>query len=398
MDNRVYYGQYSLKHWIELILNRNIVLPDYQRLFVWDEKKVTELINTFDKKQFVPPITIGAYKIDPTTNINIILDGQQRLTSIFLAYLGLYPDKELFRSTQEILAGERDETEELDEEEGEILLDNILEWNFTKLTERGKSKEEILAGIPDDNYKRVNFDITDTFLKTTFLGFSFLVPDSLNARDQQNYYSSVFRSINIQGQKLTAQESRAPLYFLNKDLKPFFAPDFAKDYKLRGPNLETNLDFVRYLAFLSQYAIEGATTGIAKGYKSIIEEYYERYIRSVVGEDDPDWFKSFDDIFTGGDYAPRLENLVSTLQHLQLPNEFTSIIEMDTYMFGLIHSIVFEDKTINLDKKDELIAAVEEKINSFKDDEKHKRSPNALKYLHIRIGDSIQVYKAFINE
>lgn len=64
MDNRVYYGQYSLKHWIDLILKRNITLPDYQRYFVWNENKIRTLIQTFKKKQFVPPITIGAFKID----------------------------------------------------------------------------------------------------------------------------------------------------------------------------------------------------------------------------------------------------------------------------------------------------------------------------------------------
>ena len=44
MENRVYYGEYSLKHWIELILKQDIVLPPYQRVFVWKEKKVRQLI------------------------------------------------------------------------------------------------------------------------------------------------------------------------------------------------------------------------------------------------------------------------------------------------------------------------------------------------------------------
>ena len=35
MGNKVYYGEYSLDHWIKLILKKNIVLPDYQRNFTW---------------------------------------------------------------------------------------------------------------------------------------------------------------------------------------------------------------------------------------------------------------------------------------------------------------------------------------------------------------------------
>ena len=31
MKNRIFYGEYTLKHWIKLMLTSNIVLPDYQR-------------------------------------------------------------------------------------------------------------------------------------------------------------------------------------------------------------------------------------------------------------------------------------------------------------------------------------------------------------------------------
>lgn len=54
MDNRVYYGEYSLKHWIDLVLKKNVILPSYQRYFVWNEKKVETLIDTFRKNQFIP--------------------------------------------------------------------------------------------------------------------------------------------------------------------------------------------------------------------------------------------------------------------------------------------------------------------------------------------------------
>ena len=29
--NKIYYGEYTLKHWIDLILTGNIILPKYQR-------------------------------------------------------------------------------------------------------------------------------------------------------------------------------------------------------------------------------------------------------------------------------------------------------------------------------------------------------------------------------
>ena len=92
-NNRIYYGEYSLAYWIQMILKGNIVLPEYQRTFVWNKDDYTNLIDSFKEKQFIPPVTIGAYK---TTNgqDNLIIDGQQRLTSVFLAYIERFPKKE----------------------------------------------------------------------------------------------------------------------------------------------------------------------------------------------------------------------------------------------------------------------------------------------------------------
>ena len=62
MDNKVYYGEYSLKHWIDLIFKKNLILPEYQRYFVWNEDDLEKLIDTLKGKLFVPPVTIGAYE------------------------------------------------------------------------------------------------------------------------------------------------------------------------------------------------------------------------------------------------------------------------------------------------------------------------------------------------
>lgn len=58
MNTRVYYGEYSLSHWIELVLTQNIILPEYQRSFVWAEKDVKRLVKSFKEHLFVQPVTI----------------------------------------------------------------------------------------------------------------------------------------------------------------------------------------------------------------------------------------------------------------------------------------------------------------------------------------------------
>lgn len=390
MENRVYYGQYSLQHWIDLLLKKNILLPDYQRLFVWDEEKVKTLIETFKKKQFVPPIIIGAFKDSSNVNHNYILDGQQRLTSILLAYLGLYPDKIKFKATLEEVNPLADEND--DDEEIANSFDNILDWNFKKLVDRGRSKEVILSTIPPNNYKTVDFGIDDNFLKNTFLGFSYLVPQTINAQEQQKYYSSVFRNINIQGERLLAQESRAALYFLDDTLKGLFIPEFSKQISVKIVSQQTKADFVRFLALLSQYAKDGNSNKIAAGYKSKMEAYYEDYIYSVIGERTSTRFKPFATIFPDKNYQPRLDRLESTINNLGIPKEFPSIIDMDIYLLGLIYAIVFEDKEIDITKKDELSDALRFQTNALKADERHKKSPADLGHLRYRIDISIEIY------
>lgn len=393
MDNRVYYGQYSLKHWLDLILKKNITLPDYQRYFVWDENKVKTLIDTFKKKQFVPPITIGAFKGSDGINENLILDGQQRLTSILLAYLDLYPDPFTFRSAVVRLANDNDDEDEEDEE----LMDNILEWDFKRLTEKGKNKKEILGKIVEGNYKKVNFNVNEDFLKQTFLGFSYLVPNTDDERKQQKYYSSVFRNINIQGERLLPQESRASLYFLNKDLAQFFDPDFAKQIILKNYGNLTKIDFVRFLALLSQYAKDGNISRIARGYKPKMEKYYEEYIYSVVGENSSHMFKEFSTIFPDGKYLLRFEKLKGYITSLRIQTQFTSVIDMDVYLMGLIYTVVFKNKAIKVERSAELRDVLQAKIEKFKQNYNHRKSPGALKYLKERIDVSIKIYNLFTN-
>ena len=151
MDNKVYYGEYTLMHWINLILKRNIILPDYQRYFVWNQDKTKELINAFKEKQFIPPVTIGSFK-NEEESINLILDGQQRLTSILLAYIGIFPDKKASSQGKQI--GFMDENDNLIEEES---IDNILEWNFNRLLEKGNTKSQIRENLISENYVNIDF-------------------------------------------------------------------------------------------------------------------------------------------------------------------------------------------------------------------------------------------------
>lgn len=389
MDNKVFYGEYTLRHWINMILRKELLLPEYQRFFVWKEKKMDLLIETLQEKRFVPPVSIGVY-IENDEKQNLIIDGQQRLTSIFLAYLGLFPEQsEDFISHERVLADERDDG--IDDEDYEE--DELLDWTFKKLTCHGRTKDAILSGLNLQNYKRKDYNLPDDFWDKTFLGFSYMVPDFSQEKAQLKYYSKVFRDINIQGQRLQPLESRQALYFLDKDLLELFSPSFAHDIII-GLKPPKKMDFVRYLSLLSSYKKLNNYYWVARGngYVKEMERFYENFIFSVVGESPMEIFSSLEEMFGQDDWHRRMQLLELRINDLGLRKKFASIVQMDTYFFGLIYYIVFQGRDINISGKQNLNRILDNLYDSYKESSLHSRSPNALKYMQKRMEESINTY------
>lgn len=386
MNNKVYYGEYTLRHWINLILKKNIILPDYQRYFVWDQNKAKELIKAFKEKQFIPPVTIGSFKSEKES-INLILDGQQRLTSILLAYIGYFPNKMINQKELKFM----DENDNLIEDEG---INNILEWNFNELLKNGSTKEEIKENLSYENYIKFDFNVGKDFFDSNFLGFSYLVPLLANDKEQQKFYSKVFRSINIQGESLLALESRAALYYLDKDLEDYFIPNFIEKIYVN----DSKVDFVRYLALLSQYKKDKTADELGKKFAGKMEKYYEEYIYFTVGEEDSNIFIKYSEVFKDKkEYEKMYINLKESLKKLELLKKYGSIIDVDITLFGLIYFIVFEKKEIDYSKKESIIKEINKEIEKIRrEDTKHVKNPAAFKYLRYRVRRSIEIYERYI--
>ena len=390
MENRVYYGEYTLEHWIKLILRGNIVLPKYQRYFVWDSKKVETLIETLKKKEYVPSVTIGTITENDHDNINYILDGQQRLTSILLAYFAVFPNKEKFKEQDSIdYANENDDSNENDER---------MEWTFEKIVNLNKEEREKIKE-QSDFYEPLNITLDENFWSKTFLGFAYIVPYVQDKDKQQKFYSSVFRNINIQGRTLSTQESRRSLYFLKDGFDNFFETNVVRDLKVMQPTQPKDVDFIKYLSLLSQYKKDGKVDRLAYGYSDSrgksLENYYEEYIYSIVNEKATDLFEKFTSIFPDGNYQNHFDRLKETIDSLFDTKEFSSIIDLDIHLFGLVYKIVFENKSIDKSKKTELLLDLKGVIESLKKSDSHKKSPGNLKYLKERINDSIEIYDKY---
>lgn len=92
----------SLQHLLSSVHERELALPDFQRDFVWDARATEELIESIARSfpagsllfmpwredTFTPRAVQGAPDLNGMTPQRLILDGQQRLTSLYQAFYG----------------------------------------------------------------------------------------------------------------------------------------------------------------------------------------------------------------------------------------------------------------------------------------------------------------------
>lgn len=387
MGHKTYYGEYSLAYWIELILKREIILPPYQRSFVWEPTDFETLLKSFKEGQFIPPVTIGAFK-SADDHQNLIIDGQQRLTTVLLAYLERFPKKEAGVPISSAL------TDENDDESDEI--DNMIEWDFNRLLDKGVRKAEIQSKCSPEQYVTLPA-MPEDFFNNTYLGFSYIIPDIPDEKERQKFFSTLFRNINMQGKSLYVLESRAALYYLNPDFKDWFDPDFTSNISssVVDKSIKSRMDFVRYLSLLSQYKQNGTSAHIGYRYAARMEEYYSEYINAVAFDEDSNLFVKFSTLYADGNYKVNIDKLSGYIERLGFMKIYQSIIDMDIHFFGLIYYTLFEKLTLTeeAEKLERLNDRLNRSIRNIKKEPNHVKTPSCLKYIRVRIDESLKVYK-----
>lgn len=419
IETRVYYGEYTLRHWIDLMLTRGVDLPEYQRSFVWDEDDVKRLLVSLNSGQFILPVTIAHYK-DENGERNLILDGQQRLTSILLAYLGFMPIKEKYNTIELNLANGDDSEEEKK--------DSSIEWTYKKLLKDNQNDNNVVSiqgRLRDnDHYKALNVTIEgdmEEFYDRTFLGFSFIIPAKQEAGATQRYFSTLFRNMNYLGKKLSSLESRRSLYFMNKEYKDYFdgktvnGDDVLCNIKIIENMQPRKIDFVRYLSILSQLMVvkNNDINRVMVGYSaySSRESYYADYVSCVVNleqERRKDKFSGFsiETCFPNQEWKDRfvivkdfLERNKTKLRLDEKYGAFTSWIDADYWLFGLLDTVLFKGKT--LVKEDELTTLLVEEINTKRPQREgesateYQKNPNRIGNLRDRIKRSLEIYSDY---
>lgn len=428
MKNKVYYGEYTLKHWIKLMLTRNIILPDYQRHFVWRERDFKRLLQSLKDGQFVQPVTIALYN-DGVTKQNLILDGQQRLTSLLLAYLGYFPDKKKFETG--VCARVANEDDSALDDTPPNGIEGFL-WQYSELLKYGSNKYEIISKIcTDDRYTVLTDELitglTDEFFKNTYLGFSYVVPESTVSTEVQKNFSQLFRNINYFGKKLEPMDSRKSLYYQNLELTSFFegkcedGTDIFGDLRIMEDLQPSNIDFVRYLAILSQYMVstrQDDAKDVLVGYSaySSRESFYADYVSFILGVEQEDRIDKFNNfhfniVFPNSEWKERfyrLRDAVARIKEIACLNDntaFNAWYEADYWLFGLIYHILFLGKELNdslvfmnqYNRRIRLEEAINKRIANDKRDPTFTKNANRLGYIRERLVESCKIFESYVH-
>ena len=273
------------------------------------------------------------------------------------------------------------------------------------------TREDLKKDLSTSDYKELKLPedfALEELLVTRHLGFLYIVPAG-NSADAQMIFTKLFYSINYEGVRLSKQESRKALYYQDSKMTNFFEGylDNKEDvlpglYIAKGAVGKEKIDWLRYLSILSQKSLGQE---VLTGYRREVsrEDFYKDYVSYMLGleqQKNPEKFEGVKDkeYYKDEAWKTRYEVLHKEAEKLkEWMGNFTSIIDADYWLFGLIFSVVFENKTLKEDSLEKLAEELHNLGNRAKRDEKHRSRPNQLTHLRRRINDSIRIYNKYVS-
>ncbi|MDB8792604.1 DUF262 domain-containing protein [Romboutsia sp. 1001216sp1] len=207
-------SEMGFKTLVEGFDSMNFVIPKYQRKFVWKKEQVQELAISLLRGLPIPPIY--AYRND--YNQLEILDGQQRMLSLFLYYKGKY-FKNLEKNNVDLSCIMTDPILSNDDISFEDLLigKNLLrdvKYQFEYIENEKYIEDGIEKIKSTKKIENINYDKLDKVVKRK-LDFTPITIIEINVG--QNMYKNrilytVFKNLNTGGTKLKNQEVRNGAY------------------------------------------------------------------------------------------------------------------------------------------------------------------------------------------
>ncbi|KGM92925.1 DUF262 domain-containing protein [Clostridium botulinum] len=176
-------------------------LPRYQRKYVWNKKQIAKLALSLIKNLPIPPIYV--YR-DSESNRQIILDGQQRMISLFLYYNDLVLKNNNHRELVDFykILKEDNRKDKSNDLTLFSLISNEKAFKKTKYTVgEGDNEFDITFGNLDIPLRR---QLESSYIDVVFI--------DVKGKDKETVYSNIFNLLNDAGTPLERQEIRNGVY------------------------------------------------------------------------------------------------------------------------------------------------------------------------------------------
>ena len=191
-------NDFNIKTIFDFIQSGVVKIPAFQRNYVWDIRRASKLIESIIIGLPIPQI----FLYEESKNSFLVIDGQQRLMSIYYFMKGKFPRKE-----------RRIELREIFDREGKIP-DEILH-NKKYFTDFNLSLPESVPDSPNKLNKLNYFTLSE--FKTTFelRTIRNVIIKQNMPKDDNSAMFEIFNRLNSGGINLSAQEIRTSLYHSN---------------------------------------------------------------------------------------------------------------------------------------------------------------------------------------
>ncbi len=195
-----YKTDVGFKTLVDGVADNLYIIPNFQRVYKWTEDQVEDLAVSLIKGMPIPPI----YAYRNKNNQLEILDGQQRVLSMFFYYIGKYTrkKKDNYINLRNFNKVDKPFLEQLEEEyELENKIFNMTYYYF----EDDEEKEDTM----EITYSKLDAKIRRKLDYTPITVIEINIDDE---RVRERYLHKIFANLNSGGTKLTAQEIRNGIY------------------------------------------------------------------------------------------------------------------------------------------------------------------------------------------
>jgi uncharacterized protein with ParB-like and HNH nuclease domain len=236
-------NDFNIKTIVDFVESGVVKIPGFQRNYVWDIERASRLIESLLMGLPIPQI----FLYEQARNSFLVIDGQQRLMSIYYFVNRRFPRKDKRVQLRQIFA-----------ENGKIPLEVFADDKFFRTFNLQLPEQ---TGKGASRFHEKNYETLGDFKTTLDLTVirNIIIRQSNPVEDRDSSIFEIFNRLNTGGVNLTAQEIRASIYqssFMSMLDRMTFNPVWRKF--IHRPEPDINLKETEILLRSFAMLVEGA--------------------------------------------------------------------------------------------------------------------------------------------